>query len=249
VRVSITIPAYDEIESLASAVDDARAALSRLPDPAGGEVLIVDDGSRDGTAALADDLAARHRNVRVVHHVTNRGFSGAMMTCFREATGDLVFLAPADGQIAMSELERFLAFGPSIDVVIGLRDHRLDGLHRTFLSAGFHTLSRALFGLPYREFSSAFLFRRSLLAAMPFVSSPRGATVLPEVLARARSRGARIATIEVTHRPRRAGRAKGGQLSVALRTLVELARVALIVRRQERALAQRATSESPVTRP
>ena len=241
-RVSITIPAYDEIESLTSAVDEARDAVSRLSDPTDGEVLIVDDGSRDGTGALADDLAARHGNVRVVHHATNQGFSGAMMTCFREAAGDLVFLAPADGQIAMSELERFLAFGPSIDVVVGLRDRRADRLHRTFLSVGFHTLARALFALPYREFSSAFLFRRSLLAAMSFVSSPRGATLLPEVLARARSRGAAIATIVVTHLPRRAGRAKGGQLSVALRTLVDLARVAVIVRRQERALARRATT-------
>jgi dolichol-phosphate mannosyltransferase len=238
VRLSITLPAYDEVESLPTAVADARAALARLVSAGDGEVLLVDDGSRDGTGALADELAERHDDVRVIHHSANRGFSGAMISCFREAHGDLIFLAPADGQVAMSDLDRFMERGPGVDVLIGLRDRRADGLHRTVLSRGFHTLSRVLFGLPYREFSSVFLFRRSLLTSMPFVSTPRGATLLPEVLARARARGARIETIEVRHLPRRAGRPKGGQRSVMLRTLVELMRVAVIVRYQERRIAR-----------
>jgi dolichol-phosphate mannosyltransferase len=242
VRLSITLPAYDEVESLPAAVSDARAALARVVAPGEGEVLIVDDGSRDGTGALADELAARHGDVRVFRHEANRGFSGAMMSCFREARGDFVFLAPADGQVALTELDGFLALGPAVDVVIGLRDRRADGLHRAVLSRGFHFLSRTLFGLPYREFSSAFLFRRSLLASMSFVSTPRSATLLPEVLARARARGARIETIEVRHHPRSAGRPKGGQLSVALRTLIGLARVALVVRVQERGVARRASA-------
>ncbi len=241
-RVSITIPAYDEVQNLVAVLDEARAVLARAVPPGEGEVLIVDDGSRDGTNTLADDLAGRHAGVRVVHHQTNRGFSGAMMTCFREARGEFVFLAPADGQVAMAELERFLASGPKTDIVVGVRDRRADGRRRAVLSLAFHTLSRILFGLPYREFSSAFLFRRSLLASMPFVSRPRSATLLPEVLARARARGATIEMLEVRHLPRRAGRAKGGQLSVAVRTFFELARVALIVRYQERGVVRRATS-------
>lgn len=240
-RLSITIPAYDEVECLERAVDEAREVLARLGGD--GEVLVVDDGSRDGTGALADDLAARHANVRAVHHAANRGFSGAMITCFREAAGDAVFLAPADGQIRMAEVERFLALGPAVDIVVGVRDRRADGLERTLLSRGFHTLSRTLFDLPFREFSSAFLFRRSLLASMPFVSAPRSATILPEVLCRARMRGARIETLEVRHLPRVAGRPKGAQLSVALRTGFELLRVAAIVRWQERGASRVAATK------
>jgi len=229
--VTIAIPAFDEIENLERAVLDAGALAGQ-----GGEVLVVDDGSRDGTGQLADSLAARYPEVRVVHHEVNRGFSGAMTTCFREAAGEFIFLAPADGQVAMSELGRFLERSSAADIVVGVRDRRVEGLRRTLPSRGFHFVSRVLFGIPYREFSSAFLFRRSLLGKMPFCSKPRGATLLPEILARAHFRGAVVVPLEFHHLPRTAGREKGGQLSVALLTLIDMIRVALIVRSQERAV-------------
>ena len=96
-----------------------------------------------------------------------------------------------------------------------------------------------IFALPEREFSSAFLFRRALLDAMPFRSRPRSASLLPEILFRARRRGARLATLEVRQLPRVAGQAKGGQLSVAVLTLVELLRLGLLVRLEEARGARR----------
>ncbi|MBI3521643.1 MAG: glycosyltransferase family 2 protein [Chloroflexi bacterium] len=227
-KVTIAIPAYDEVGSLASVVDEARAVLS-----GDGEVLIVDDGSRDGTAALADTLAASHPKVRVVHHETNRGFSGAMETCFRRSRGDWIFLVPADGQTHVDELARFLTRAADADIVVGVRSHRADRWERKVLSRGFHLVARTLYDLPLREFSSAFLFRRSLLDEMPFRSRPRSATLLPEILFRARRRGARIVELDVPQFPRRAGRAKGGQLSVALITLVELLRLWPLIRLDE----------------
>lgn len=230
------MPAYDEVGSLERVVDEALAALAEI---GSGEVLIVDDGSRDGTARLADSLAARHAGVRAVHHERNRGFSGAMSTCFRQARGDWVFLAPADGQTPIAELPRFLAAAGGADVVVGVRDGRSEGIARKLLSRSFHAIARALFDLPQREFSSVFLFRRSLLDAMPFRSASRSASLLPEILYRAKARGARLVEVEVAQRPRFAGRAKGGQLSVAALTLVELARVAALVRLEEWRRARR----------
>ena len=235
-RVSVAIPAYDEVENLEHVVAEARAVLAQLADA--GEVLIVDDGSRDGTAELADALAARHPDVRVVHHAANRGFSGAMSTCFREARGDFVFLAPADGQVSIAELPRFLALAERADIVVGVRRRRAEGLRRKLPSLAFHLASRVLLALPDREFSSAFLFRRSLLDAMPFASRPRSATLLPEILARARFRRAAVVPLEIDHGPRLAGREKGGKLADALPNLVELIRVAVLVRIQERRAAR-----------
>lgn len=235
--MTIAIPAFDEVGSLADVVAEARAVLDGT-----GEVLVVDDGSRDGTSELADWLAARSPDVRAVHHAENRGFSGAMATCFREARGDWIFLAPADGQTRMTELTRFLALAPDADIVVGVRSSRPEAWGRKVLSRGFHVIARTLYDLPLREFSSAFLFRRALLDEMPFRSRARAATLLPEILFRARARRARIVELDVPQLPRRAGRAKGGQLSVAAITFFELIRLWPLVRLDElRKLRREAT--------
>jgi len=233
--VTIAIPAYDEAATLADVVAEARAELAALASEGGGEVLVVDDGSRDGTGPLADALAAAHPDVRVVHHARNRGFSGSQATCFREARGEWVFLAPADGQTRLAEVRRVLGLARDMqaDAVVGVRTARLEGTGRKLLSLAFHAIARTLLALPQREFSSVFLFRRSLLDAMPFRSDPSGATLLPEILFRAGRRGARIVELAVPQFPRRGGTAKGGQLRVALRTLLELVRLAPIVRLEE----------------
>lgn len=234
VHVTIALPAFDEVANLEGVAREARAVLDRLGHHHDGEILVVDDGSTDGTGELADRLALAVPGLRVLHHGTNRGFTGAMTTCFRQAAGDWVFLAPADGQTSLDELEHFLTLAAHADVVVGVRASRPEPLRRIVLSRGFHTIARALFALPEREFSSAFLFRRALLDAMPFRSHPRSATLLPEILYRARRRRARVVTTEVQSLPRRAGQAKGGQLSVAALTLVELLRLAPLIRLDER---------------
>lgn len=225
--------------NLEQVVAEARAELAGLG--ISGEVLIVDDGSTDGTGALADALAARQDDVRVVHHTSNAGFSGAMTTCFREAHGDWVFLAPADGQTRIAEVRRFLAESDRADVVVGIRQDRRDHAGRKLLSAAFHLIARSIFPLPFPEFSSVFLFRRALLDAMPFRSRPRSATLLPEILFRATQRDARMVALVVAQYPRRGGRAKGGQLSVAALTLLELVRLAPLVRIDEMRKVRRAT--------
>jgi dolichol-phosphate mannosyltransferase len=233
VRVTVAIPAYDEVTSLAAVVGEAQAELAAIGLERDGEVLIVDDGSTDGTSELTDELARSHPNVRVVHLRPNRGFSGAMRTCFRESHGDWIFLAPADGQSSMSDLRRFLDASANADIVIGVRESRADHVGRRFLSRGFHLIARSLFAIPVREFSSIFMFRRSLLDSMTLRSRDNSATMLPEVLFRAQARGAVLVAVVVPHFPRRSGRAKGGRLSVVLVTLVELVRIAVLVRVDE----------------
>lgn len=236
------MPAYDEVENLAKVAREALDALAAsAPD---GELLIVDDGSTDGTGKIADELASAHANVRTVHHSVNRGFSGAMTTSLREARGDWVFLVPADGQVPIAELSRFLVARANADIVVGVRRHRADHVGRVLLSRVFHKLSKTMLPLPLEEFSSVFLFRRALIDTMPIRSRARSATFLPEVLYRANARHARFAELFVEARPRMAGRAKGAQLSVALLTLLELARLALVVRVDELRFARRMRAEA-----
>lgn len=228
IRVSVVLPAFNEADSLADVVAEARSVLTSIPGRH--EILIVDDGSTDGTGRLADALArADPEVVRALHHPRNEGFSGAMASCFREASGEWVFLAPADGQIPLTVLPEFLAASASAEVVIGQRSRRAEGRRRAFLSWGFHALARLLFSLDVKEFSSAFLFRRDVVRAR-WLSRASAATLLPEVLFRARQRGYRFATVTTAHLPRRAGRSKGARPGVILLSLLELLRVAILVR-------------------
>jgi glycosyltransferase involved in cell wall biosynthesis len=230
--LTIALPAFDEAPNLEHVVEQARAAASSIDDSV--EILVVDDGSTDGTGLIADDLAGRHDDVRVVHHPTNQGFSGAMRTCMDASRGDWVFLAPADGQIDLDAARAFFEGRGNADIIVGVREHRADALHRRFLSWGFHTLTKVLFGLPYTEFSSCFLFRARSVRGMDFISRPDAATILPEILFRAHRAGAVVVERTVPHYPRRAGRPKGADPRVVVRSLVEIVRLAVALRLSRR---------------
>ncbi|OLC12034.1 MAG: hypothetical protein AUI58_08415 [Chloroflexi bacterium 13_1_40CM_2_70_6] len=237
-RVTVAMGAFNEAPNVAIVVTDALSAIAETGGD--GEVLVVDDGSTDGTSAIVDDLMARDTRVRAVHHATNRGFSGAMTTALREARGDWIFLGPADGQFDMHDLVRFLDESAHADIVVGVRARRPERMGRVVLSRAFHAITKFLFPLPLEEFSSIFLFRRSLIDSMTIRSRPRTATLLPEVLYRAKVRGARFTQLRIEARPRMAGEAKGGRISVAVFTLLELVRLAPLVRWDEMRSARRA---------
>src|SRR5262245_17019248 len=125
--LSIVIPAYNEERSLVRCVQRVLAIADADLEL---EVLIVDDASSDRTLLLAEDLARRHRQVRVLHHTVNRGKGAALQTGFHKATGEFVAVQDADLEYDPADLTRLL--GPLIagkaDVVLGSR----------FLSGGEH---------------------------------------------------------------------------------------------------------------
>lgn len=104
--LSITIPAYNEEGSIEKVA--IRALLTAKSLSKNYEVLLVDDGSTDNTGSIIDTLAKKHKEIRVIHHKKNQGFSGAIKTCYRNASKDLVFLAPADGQVDITDCKLFI---------------------------------------------------------------------------------------------------------------------------------------------
>ena len=238
-ELSLVFPVFDEEENVAPLLASAVALGRRLGKRF--EIIVVDDGSRDASAHEIARARALHPEITSVHHAANRGYGAALRTGLRAARGDLVFFSDADLQFDLAELEDLLAHTDSFDVVAGVRTPRRDPFRRRLLAFGWGALVNALFDLRVRDIDCAFkLFRREVLDAIPIASL--GAFVNTEILVRARAAGFRIRQVPVTHRPRRAGRAKGATPRVIVRALVELA----VLFRELRAVARAPAHRSGV---
>src|SRR4051794_3151600 len=125
-HVSVVILAYNEVSNLGPAVEEMLVELKGLG--RSWEFLIVDDGSTDGTGALADQLAAAEPHMRVIHHGTNLGLGGGYRTGFREARGDWLTFFPADGQFPADIVSLFVSRSDDADMVLGYLPERKHGL-------------------------------------------------------------------------------------------------------------------------
>jgi glycosyltransferase involved in cell wall biosynthesis len=219
VRLSIALPAYNEESTLEEIVEEALLAGAATTEEF--EVLIIDDGSVDATGCLADSLAASQPHVRVVHHKYNQGFSGAMRSCVQEASGEYIFLGPADGQAEFKEIRRFWAIRAEYDLIFSHRVMRKDSARRKIASAIWYTYLRIVLGRRIPEFASTFLFRRSAIPALPVEIRPDAANFLPLLYITAIATGRRVGTLGTVQHERRGGVAKGAGMANAARTVIE----------------------------
>jgi len=200
--VSAVLPAYNEQDVLRESVEELHAALAGHCERF--EILIVDDGSTDGTPRLADDLAAEQEAVRVIHHRPNRGYGAALRTGFKGAHLPLVFYTDADGQFVADEIGRLLERIGEADIVTGYRADRQDPWSRKFFSWGFKKFIGLVFGVRVRDCDCAFkLYRRKVFGEIRIDSDQF--FVDAEVLAKAAVLGYSIDEVGVTHRPRAGG--------------------------------------------
>jgi len=219
VSLSVFFPCYNEAENIEPLVAKTRDVLERLV--ADWEIIIVDDGSSDGTGRIADRLAGSDPRIRVVHHRRNRGYGAALRSGFAAATRSYVFYTDGDGQFDVGEIDKLLLRRDEADIISGYRKRRQDNLIRRINSACWSFLVQRVLGFRCRDVDSAFkLYKREIFDRIELKSD--GALIDAEVLARATRAGYTVATVPVTHLPRVAGRQSGAKLRVILRAFVEL---------------------------
>lgn len=220
--VSFVLPAYNEEENVTKAIEDTVAVASVHCSQF--EIIVVDDGSADRTAALVEEAASRHPQVRLVRHAENMGYGHALRSGFSNATLDFVFYTDTDNQFDMGEFPLVLAWADQADVVAGFRKVRRDPLMRRANAWCWNRLVRALFYVPVRDIDCAFkLYRREPLAAVTVES--RGAMIDTEIMVKLARRGSAIVEVGVTHLPRTAGTARGAKPAVIVRALGEVWRM------------------------
>lgn len=222
--ITVVVMAYNEVDTVEATVQEIGAVLAELHEPH--EILIVDDGSTDGTSPIADRLAAASSSVRVIHHAVNAGLGGVYRTGFREARGGFVTFFPADGQFPATIIPQFLRLMPDVDMVLGYLPDRRSSIVAKGLSFAERVLYRALFGR-FPKFQGVLMFRRQLVRDLPLHSDGRGWAVLMELIIRVSRGGYRMMSVPTGMRPRRSGQSKVNNL----RTITSNARQMLALRK------------------
>ena len=215
--VSFFCPAYNDQDNIRSTVENVIGTLESLEQDY--EIIIVEDGSPDGTAEVADDLSKEYPRVRVIHHKTNRGYGGALRSGFSHAVNfDKVAYTDGDGQYDFAEFTLLLEVYSSGCVVAGYRLNRADSRKRVIQTGIFGLLLKLLFRLKVRDVNCSMkLFSREALSDIVITSD--SAFIDAEILIKLQRNGVKIRQVGVHHRPRLHGKASGAKLSVVSATI------------------------------
>jgi glycosyltransferase involved in cell wall biosynthesis len=215
--VSVVLPAYNEAGTLDDVVRRISTVLDGLAQP--GEIIVVNDGSSDGTGGIADRLQAELPRVRAVHRERNGGYGAAQSSGLSAATGDLVCVLPADGQVPPEELRKYLASADEADVIVGRYPSRPDAITRRLFSRVYVLVLWLLFGVRLRNINAPKLFRREQLANVAVRA--RGGFADAEIVIQLHQQGRRFHQIDVVCLARTSGRSSVG-VAAAFEALREL---------------------------
>ena len=197
--LSLVIPAYNEADGIALAVAEADEVLAACFTTY--EILVVDDGSSDGTAGVVSKVARGRPHVRLIRHAVNRGYGAALRTGFTAAKFGRVAFTDADRQFDLRDLVTLARATEAAPIAVGVRVGRRDTWRRRVLSKGYNVLARAWLDTRVRDCDCALkVFRREALAHL--MPSSRGFFVNTEMLSTAARLGFEVVELPVTHRPR-----------------------------------------------
>jgi glycosyltransferase involved in cell wall biosynthesis len=203
--ISVVMPALDEGPNLAEIVPRTLAVLAELGEPH--EILVVDDGSTDGTAELMDAMVQKHRGVRYLRLRRNYGKSTALQTGFDEVTGDVIVLMDADGQDQPEEIPKLLrALDEGLDLATGRRAHRSDRVIKRHTSRLYNWVTAKVTGIDGEDFNSGLkAMRREVMN--PLVLYGELHRYIPVL---AKWNGFEVGEVDVAHAKRLHGRSKFG---------------------------------------
>lgn len=216
--LSVIVPAFNEEALLADAIHRLHRALADLHLAA--EIILVNDGSHDRTAVIAEQLARELAGVVAVHQ-QNQGIGGAFRTGAAQATGEYLILWPADMPAEPADLAPYVAEFGRADVIVGCRRQRVGYNPLMLLNAWLYPkLVAVLFGLRVRDVNWIHAYRRA--AFLKIRLTQHGIPMLAEALVRLRDRGATFAEVEVAMKARLGGVPSASRVRVMWRTLAGL---------------------------
>jgi dolichol-phosphate mannosyltransferase len=216
--LSVIIPAYNEERNIVAAIEEVlQEVAATVPDV---EIIVVDDGSRDRTAGLVAELAARAPQITMLRQ-ENRGHGAALMHGLGKATGEWILLIDSDRQVSLAHFRQHWEMTARHDVILGVRRPRHDPVHRQLISLLMRMLLKARLGVGLSDAGVPYkLFRIGLWQDAR--RAMREGCWIPSVLIAAqamRRPDLSVVEIPVEHRPR-----SHGNSTLNLRRLVRFCR-------------------------
>lgn len=172
------------------------------------DLTIVDDGSGEHTRELLAEIAARHPEVRILEHPSNRGYGAALRSGFAAAAREWIFYTDGDAQYDVRELRVLLEHaGPEVDVVQGYKITRHDPLHRIVIGRIYHYIVKIGFGLRLRDVDCDFrLIRRAVFDKVRLESD--SGVICAEMMTKIQRAGFRVKEVPVHHYQRAHGKSQ-----------------------------------------
>ena len=218
--LTIFFPAFNDEHSLASLINTAYIVGKKVSYSL--EVMVIDDGSTDGTATALTNLQKTHKTLRVISHKKNEGYGVTVSDGIGQATKEFIFYTDGDGQYDVGELRKLIdGLDDEVDIVNGWKVERSDPWYRRLVGMSYQTAMRWAFQLPIRDVDCDFrLMRAALVKELPLQSASGGICV--ELIKKAQMAGARFAEVPVRHYPRKYGTSQFFQLGRIGQTFLEL---------------------------
>jgi glycosyltransferase involved in cell wall biosynthesis len=239
--VSVFFPAYNDAATIPSMVIASLLTLPKMTEDY--EVIVVNDGSSDHTGEMLQELERVYPRVRIINHIANRGYGGALRSGFKAATKTWIFYTDGDAQYDPRELTRLVdAVTEETDVVNGYKIARSDPLHRILVGKLYHHFVRVLFGFKLRDVDCDYrLLRREIFDHVELTST--SGTICLEMVKKFQDLGYRFKEVPVRHFHRAHGKSQFFNFRRIIMTAIQLTSLWWLLVVKKRHLVNRQTDE------
>jgi glycosyltransferase involved in cell wall biosynthesis len=225
-EISVFFPTFNEEGNILRVIENVKNTLEGLA--INWEIIVVNDGSKDRTLEIVNEIIKGDKRIRVISHETNLGYGASLKTGFYNSRYKWICFIDSDGQFDFSEVTLFVEKQKetNADMIIGFYRHRQVSLTKRITSKLWEFLVFVLFGLKVHDIDCGFKFTsKRVIDEIPKLESERGAFISSELLIKTKKRGFNIVEIPVTHYPRLRGVGTGRNLNVIITSFMDLFRL------------------------
>jgi glycosyltransferase involved in cell wall biosynthesis len=233
IELSIVIPAFNERENVPVVVEESLAYLDKSALAGKYELIVVNDGSTDGTREVADEEARKHASVRAVHHERNRGFGAAQLSGFAAARGRYVTLIPGDGQVKVDQAVNLYQEVQDADIILSERRDPT-AVHassfRRLLTRMSRRVIRTIGGLDMSKLEGIFVAKTTLLRELDLKTQSGYLSAEIILKCQKQKRAMRHGVTYIA--PRLSGHSKVTNARHVAKAVTELVKMRLAIRRE-----------------